>query len=81
MGVIIEIYVSSILDAIIINLILWAMKIQYIIVLNQEFSFFKMFIKNIIKLFIEISSSVQGRINLTFYGQYFQLQEIYIYYP
>lgn len=41
MGVIIEIYVSSILDAIIINLILWAMKIQYIIVLNQEFSFFQ----------------------------------------
>lgn len=80
MDVIIEIYVLSILDATIINLILWAMKIQYVTVLNQEFSFYKMFIKNIIKLFIDTSSAVQGRINLTFYEQYFQLQEIYLCY-
>lgn len=45
MGVIIEIYVLSILDATIINLILWVVKIQYVIVLNQEFSSSKMFIK------------------------------------
>lgn len=64
MGVIIEIYALSVLDATIINLILWAMKIQHVILLNIEFPS-KMLIENIIKLFIETSSAVQGRINLT----------------